>query len=104
MECRDFTNCEIASVVSFAITFNCEEARRRFLERFGKEPSPVRTLCDWKARFLETLTVMPRKPVEDHGNRRLSTEKKEEVLTAFECDPFTSQRIYHILNLFCINI
>ena len=63
MEFRDFTNCEIASIVSFAITFNCEEARRLILERFGKEPPPVRTLRDWKARFLETLTAMPRKPV-----------------------------------------
>ena len=35
---------------------------------------------------------MPRKLVGDHGNRRLSTEKKEEVLTAFGDDPFTSLR------------
>ena len=90
MEYRDFTNCEIVSIVSFAITFNCEEARRLFLERFGKEPPPVRTLRDWKARFLETLTVMLRKPVGDHRNRRLCSEKKEEVLTAFGCDPFIS--------------
>ena len=77
MEYRDFTNCEIASIVSFAITFNCEEATRLFLERFGKEPPPVRALRDLKARFLETLTVMPRKPVGNHGNRKISTEKRK---------------------------
>ena len=56
------------------------------------EPPPVRSFRDWKARFSGTLTVMPRKPVGDHGNRGLSTEKKEEVLTAFGDDPFTSLR------------
>ena len=56
---HDFTNCKIALIVSFAITFNCEEGRRLFLEQFEKEPPPVRTLRDWKARFLEILTVMP---------------------------------------------
>ena len=74
MEYRDFTKSEIATIVSFAITFNCEEARRLFLKRFGKESPPVRTFRDCKARFLETLTVVP---VEDHGNRRLFTEKKK---------------------------
>ena len=83
MEYRDFTHCKIASIVSFAITFDCEGARRLFLERFGKEPLPVRTFV---TSFLKILTVMPPKPVGGHGNRRLSTEKKE-VLTAFRYDP-----------------
>ena len=96
MEYRNFTNCKIASIVSFAITFNCEEARRMFLEQFGKEPPPVCTFRDWKARFLETLTTMPCQLVGDHRNRRLSTEKKE-VLTPFGYDPFTSQQEH------CIN-
>ena len=56
------------SIVSFAITFNWEEARRLFHEQVGKEPLPVHPLHDWKARFLETLTVMPHTPVEDHRN------------------------------------
>ena len=37
MENRDFNNCEIASIVSFAIAFNGEEARKLFLKQFGKE-------------------------------------------------------------------
>ena len=56
-----------------------------FLKQFGKEPSPVRTFRDYKARFWGTLTDTPRKPVGDHGNRRLSAVKKE-VLT--EWRPF----------------
>ena len=92
MEYRNLNNTEIASIVSFSVTFNCEEARRMFFEKFGKEPPPARTLRDWKARFLDTLTILPRKPVGDHQQRRLSTEKKEDVLAAFGDDPFLSQR------------
>ena len=83
MDYRDFDAREIATIVSFAITFNCEEARIMFSEKFGKDPPPARTLRDWKARFLESLSVIPRKPVCDHADRRLSTEEKESVISSF---------------------
>ena len=92
MEYRDLTNSEIATIVSFAVTFNCEEARRMFTEKFQKEPPPARTLRDWKARFLETLSIIPKKPIGDHRERRLSNEQREEVVAAFGDDPSNSQR------------
>ena len=51
-----------------------------------------RNTRDWKTRFLEMLSVIPRKPVGDHANRKLSTEEKESVISAFGDDPFISQR------------
>lgn len=48
-----------------------------FLEKFGKDTPPARTIRDWKKRFFDTLSVIPRKPVGDHANRRLSAETKE---------------------------
>ena len=92
MEYQELNNCEISAIVSYSIAFNCEEARRRFAEEFDKNPPPVRTLRDWKKRFQETLSVIPRPRVGDHSNRRLSDEKLEEVVRAFEEDPTTSQR------------
>ena len=58
MEYRDLNHAEIASIVSFVITctFNCEKARRLFIENFDKEPPPARTLLEWKSRFLKILS------------------------------------------------
>ena len=92
MEYQELNNYEISAIVSYSIAFNCEEARRRFAEEFDKDPPPVRTLRDWKKRFQETLSVIPRPRVGDHSDRRLSDEKREEVVRAFEEDPTTSQR------------
>lgn len=57
-----------------------------------KTPPPARTLLDWKKRFLETLSVIPRKPVGDHSARRVSDENVNAILNAFGDDPSTSQR------------
>lgn len=92
MEYRDLNSTEIASIVSFAITFDCEKARRLFSEKFDKDPPPARTLLDWKKRFLETLTVLPRGHTSDQSDKRLSSEKRAEVVQAFGDDPHTSQR------------
>ena len=52
----DFTNEEVATVVSYAVDFeNCEEALRRFKSKFGKEVPQVKLLRKWRQRFLETL-------------------------------------------------
>ena len=92
MEYKDLTKAEIASVVSFFVTFNCEEARRLFIEKFNKEPPPALTLRDWRSRFMETLFGFPRSHAGDQSNRRLSGEKKNEVLELFENEPCASQR------------
>lgn len=92
MEYKDLTTAEIATVVSFSITYNCEKARRLFTEQFNKEPPPARTLRDWKTRFMETLSVLPRSHAGDKTNYRLSDEKKNEVIQTFEKDPCASQR------------
>jgi len=89
---RDLSNKEIASVVAFAITYDCEKARRMFSEKFDKEPPPARTLLHWKNRYLETLSVGPRERKGDHSRRRVSDVKRTEVIAAFEDDPSTSQR------------
>ena len=80
MAYKDLTKAEIATVVSFSVTFNCEEARRLFIEKFNKEPPPARTLRDWKSRFMETLSVFPRSHAGDQSNRRLSKEKRTKYL------------------------
>ena len=45
------TTVEIATIVSYSVTFNCEEARRLFVEKFNKDPPPARTLRAWKSLF-----------------------------------------------------
>ena len=92
MNYRDFTNCEIATIVSYSVTYDCEKARRMFEDNFNKQPPPARTLRDWKTRFLETLSITPRPPSGDQSDRRVSNEKREEILAAFEADPCSSQR------------
>ena len=76
MEYKNLTTTEIATVVSFSISYNCEKARRLFFEQFNKEPPPARTLRDWKSRFMETLSVLPRSHAGDKTNCRLSDEKR----------------------------
>ena len=78
MEYRDLNHAEIASIVSFAITFNCEKARRLFIEKFDKEPPSARTLLEWKNRFLETLLFLPRNHTSDQSDKRISSEKRAE--------------------------
>ena len=92
MEYKDFTNVEVATIVAHSITFNCEKARRMFQEENDKEPLPARTLGHWKDRFMETLSLHPRSHAGDQSNRRVSDEKKDEVLAAFADEPTTSQR------------
>ena len=88
----DLTTAEIATVVSFWITYNCEKARSLFIEQFNEKPPPARTLRDWKTRFMENLSVLPRSHAGDKTNYRLSEEKKNEVIQTFENDPCVSQR------------
>lgn len=89
----DYTNEEIATAVSYAIAFeNCEEALRRFKEKFGKNGPQVRTLRKWRQRFLETLSVNPRKRGSDQSNRRLSDEIRTSVVDSFLEEPCSSQR------------
>ena len=94
MEYKDFTNVEVATIVAHSITFNCEKAQRMFQEENDKEPLPARTLGHWKDRFMETLplSLHPRSHAGDQSNRRVSDEKKDEVLAAFADEPTTSQR------------
>ena len=57
-----YSNEEIDKIVSYAISYdNCEQARRRYTEEYNKESPPVRTIRDWKKRFLETLSVLPKR-------------------------------------------
>ena len=56
MEYKDLTNVEIATIVAYSITFDCEKARRMWQEEFDKELPPARTLRHWKDRFIETFT------------------------------------------------
>lgn len=89
----DFTNEEVATVVSYAIAFdNCEEALRRFKSKFGKEGPQVRTLRKWRQRFLETLSVQPRKSGADQSHRRVSDELRQSVVDSFHDEPRSSQR------------
>ena len=83
MEYRNLSNEEIATAVSLSIVLNCEEARRQFFDRFGKDAPPARTLRHWKGRFLETLSVLPKPRIGDHSARRLSEEKRDEILAEF---------------------
>lgn len=92
MEYRNLSNEEIATAVSLSIVLNCEEARRQFFDRFGKDAPPARTLRHWKGRFLETLSVLPKPRIGDHSARRLSEEKRDEILAEFADCPTTSQR------------
>ena len=64
-----FTNEEIAKLVSYAIATDCEKGRRRFEEEFEKEAPPSRTVRAWKARFIETLSVLP-KPKGRHEQKK----------------------------------
>ena len=92
MNYKGLTNQEISYVVSLAVVFDCEKARRMFEDKYNKEPPPARTLRHWKSRFTETLSVLPRPSGSEQKEARLSDEIREEVVAAFGDDPCTSQR------------
>ena len=92
MNYPEFTNNEIATVVSFAIASYPEAARRRFKEEFGKDAPPRTTIVGWMKRFKETFSLTPSAPVGDHSARRLSQEKREEIVRTIQEDPTISQR------------
>ena len=74
MNYRDCTNAEIATIVSYSVTYDCEKARWMFEDNFNKQPPPARTLRDWKTRFLETLSIIPRPPIANHNERSIGRE------------------------------
>ncbi|KAL4494420.1 hypothetical protein ABPG72_019830 [Tetrahymena utriculariae] len=81
------------TVVSFAIAYdNCEGSRRLFYEKYEKEAPPASTIRDWRNRFLETLSLEPRKRIGDHSRQMIPEEKKQEVIQNFIQNPMTSQR------------
>ena len=85
MEYEGYENPEIATVVSYVVTFeNCEEARRQFQQKFSKAAPPVRTIRDWRKRFLETLSVIPSsRGGAKQSDHRLSEEKRQEIVDHF---------------------
>lgn len=89
MENKDLTNVEIATIVAYSITFDCEKARRMWQEEYDNESPPAPTLRHWKNRFMETLSLHPRMLVTN--SVAVSDEKKDEVLAAFADDLTTSQ-------------
>lgn len=85
-----FTYLEISELVSNAICCDCEKSLRKFTEKHGKAGPPARTLLNWKVRFQETLTVLPKQK----RNRSSDTVDRVEndIVTAVGDDPRTSQR------------
>ena len=84
-----YNNEEIAYVVAFAVAHeNCEEARRLFEDKYGRAAPPVRTKRDWRTRFIQTLSVLPRSHAGDQSKRRVSEEKQAEIVGA--CLLYTS--------------
>ena len=66
----DFTNTEIAKLVSYAIPDdNCVSPRKRFEIEFGKEAPPIRTLRDWTTRFASVRSSKTR-PTEIDQDRQ----------------------------------
>ena len=87
-----FTNEEIATVVAYTISSYPEDARRRFRATFQKEAPPRTTLIGWAKRFKATLSLTETARVGDHSDRRLSDDKRQEIVEAFGDDPTLSQR------------
>lgn len=88
-----YANEEIAKLVSYSIATDCEKGRHRFEEEFNKEPPPVRTVREWKKRFLETLSVLPRP--RNHPQERddkIEDQTKENLVTAMGDGTCKSQR------------
>ena len=56
------------------------------------EPPPVRTIRNWKARFLETLSILPRSHAGNQTRRKISEERKFELVGAFGDGSCSSQR------------
>ena len=54
--------------------------------------SQLRTLRKWRQRFLETLSVHPRKSGADQSHRRVSDELRQSVVDSFHEEPRSSQR------------
>lgn len=88
-----YSNEEIAKIVSYAISYdNCEQARRRYAEEYNKEAPPVRTIRDWKKRFLETLSVLPKRRGSDQNEHKVRDVLKNEIVGAMGDGSCTSQR------------
>ena len=89
---RDLTNTEIAKLEAYSVTFDCEKAKHMFEEEFNKESPPSRTLRDWKKRYLETLSILPRSHAGDQTPNKIPDEKKQAIVTAFGDGQCNSQR------------
>ena len=50
---KDFSNEQIAKIVAYAVSSDCEKAKRRFMEEFGIEAPPARTILHWKKDILK---------------------------------------------------
>lgn len=87
-----YSNEEIGKIVAYAIASDCEKGRRRFEAEFHKEAPPARTVRDWKTRFLETLSVIPRSSGHKQQSNRISDEKRNQIVTAFGDGACSSQR------------
>lgn len=93
MNYQGYSNEEIAKIVSYAISYdNCEQARRRYTDEYNKEAPPVRTIRDWRKRFLETLSVLPKRRGSDQNERKINDDVKTEIVTAMGDGACTSQR------------
>ena len=87
-----FTNEEIATAVAYTISPYPEDARRRFRVDFKKEAPPRTTLIGWAKRFKTSLSLTENARVGDHSDRRLSDDKRDEIVEAYGDDPTLSQR------------
>ena len=100
---RNFTNQEISKLVSYSIVFdNCEAARRKFTEEFDKPAPPVSTLKFRRAKFQETLSLLPKSHAGDQTKRQISDEKREEIVKAFGDGDCASQR--EAAKKFCVSL
>ena len=87
-----YENEEIAKIVSYAIATNREEARRRYSLEYHKDAPPVRTIRDWKKRFMDTLSVLPKSSAPKSHPNELPEAVKTSVVSAFGDGYCRSQR------------
>lgn len=84
---------EIAKIVSYSIALDCEKGCRRFQEEFNKEPPPVRTVREWKNRFLKTLTILPKsRSHPQERENKIDDNTKDRIVTEMGDGTCKSQR------------
>ena len=81
-------------LMSWAVAYNnCEQSRRLFRKKYNKDAPPISTVKYWKAKFIETGSLVTDRQRAGRPRSASNDENKENVCAAVRENPSTSVRV-----------